>query len=558
MDIEREILETDILIVGAGPAGLAAAYKLARLVESDDALEMPEILVMEKSSYVGGHSLSGAVMDPRGIAELIPDFKELGAPLEAEVSSDSMYFLWKSGSLKFPLTPPSLNNHGCYIVSLNKFTGWMGQQVEARGIDIISGLAGFDLMIENGRVTGVQTVDMGLDKKGGKRSNFEAGSIIKAKVTILCEGVHGSLTRIAFEKIPKLVENSLPQAYLTGVKEVWEVPDGRIKAGQVAHTVGWPLPSREYGGGWVYGMSDNLVSVGYAMGLNSVDPTNDSHMKFQRYKTHPRIRRVLEGGTMLHYGAKAIPDNGFFSIPRLYHDGLLLCGDSAGFLNPSRLKGIHLAIKSGIMAAETVVDALKQNDFSSQILRSYQERFDQSWAKQELYKTRNFHAGFKGGLYSGLFHASLQILTGGRGLFNRRVNKRDHDYMLTRAEFERQFGHPPTKDTIKFDNLFNFDKLSDVYKSGTMHEEDQPSHLVIADYDICNKRCTEEFGNPCQHFCPANVYNMVDDEENPGRTKLELTPSNCVHCKTCDIADPYQVIRWVTPQGGEGPNYTNG
>jgi len=557
MEIEREILETDVLIVGAGPAGLATAYRLASLVEADDALEMPEILVMEKSSYAGGHSLSGAVMDPRGIVELIPDFKERGAPLEAEVSSDSMHLLWKSGSLKFPFTPPSLNNHGCYIVSLNKLTGWMSQQVEASGIDVFTGLAGFDLLLENGCVTGVQTVDMGLDKKGERRSNFEPGSIIKAKVTILCEGVHGSLTRLALEKIPELAEHSLPQAYLTGVKEVWEVPDGRIKAGQVIHTVGWPQPSREYGGGWVYGMSDNMVSVGYAVGLGSTDPTNDPHMKFQRYKTHPLVRRVLEGGTMLHYGAKAIPDNGFFAIPRLYHNGLLLCGDSAGFLNPARLKGIHLAIKSGIMAAETVVDALKQNDFSSQTLQGYQKRFDQSWAKPELYKTRNFHAGFKGGLYSGMLNGAIQILTGGRSMFNRRTNSRDHTYVLTRAEFEKRFGHPPAKETIKFDNLFSFDKLSDVYKSGTMHEEDQPSHLVIADYDICNVRCTEEYGNPCQHFCPASVYNIVDDEEKPGKTKLELTPSNCVHCKTCDIVDPYQVIRWVTPQGGEGPNYTN-
>lgn len=557
MEVEREILETDVLIVGAGPAGLAAAYKLARLVEADDALEMPEVLVMEKSSYVGGHSLSGAVMDPKGIAELIPDFKDRGAPLDAEVSSESMHILRKSGSLKFPFTPPSLNNHGCFVVSLNKFTGWMGQQVEECGIDIFAGLAGFDLLVENGCVTGVQTVDMGLDKKGEKRSNFEPGSIIKAKVTILCEGVHGSLTRMAFEKIPELVENSLPQSYLSGVKEIWEVPDARIKAGQVFHTGGWPQPLSQYGGGWLYGISDNMVSVGYAVGLNSADPTNDPHMKFQLYKTHPLIRKVLDGGTMLHYGAKAIPDNGFYAMPRLYHDGLLLCGDSAGFLNPARLKGIHLAIKSGIMAAETVVDALKQNDFSSQTLQGYQKRFDQSWARAELYKTRNFHAGFKGGLYSGLIHGVFQLLTGGRGLFDRRVNERDHKYMLTKADFKQRFGRLPSKETIKFDNLFNFDKLSDVYKSGTMHEEEQPSHLVIADYDICNQRCTEEYGNPCQHFCPASVYNIVDDEEKAGRTKLELTPSNCVHCKTCDIADPYQVIRWVTPQGGEGPNYTN-
>ncbi len=557
MDIEREVLETDVLIVGAGPAGLALAYRLAALVESDDEVEMPEILVMEKGAYAGSHSLSGAIMDPRGIAELIPDFADKGAPLEAAVSSDAMHYLSKRSGFKFPFMPPSLNNHGNYIVSLNKFTGWMAEQVEAKGIDIYTGLAGYDLLVENSRVTGVQTVDMGLDKKGNQRSNFEPGSIIKAKVTVLCEGVHGSLTRHAFEKIPQLTEGRLPQSYLTGVKEVWEVPDGRIKAGQVIHTIGWPQPRLEYGGGWIYGMSDNMVSIGYAVGLNSPDPTNDPHMKFQRYKMHPLVRKILEGGTMLHYGAKTVPDAGYYSMPKLYHDGLLLCGDSAGFMNPQKLKGVHLAIKSGVMAAETLHECLRVSDYSVNVLQNYQKRFESSWAKKELYQTRNFHASFKGGLWAGLFHGAIQILTGGRGLFNRRENKADHTYMLKIEDYQKRFGRAPEKIAVKLDNEYTFDKLTDVYKSGSTHEEDQPPHLVIADYDICNNRCTEEYGNPCQHFCPAHVYEMVDDPDRPGKLKLQLTPSNCVHCKTCDITDPYQVIRWVTPQGGEGPNYTN-
>lgn len=556
MGIEREVLDTDILIVGAGPAGLACAFKIAELIEKES-LNMPEILVMDKGSYVGAHSLSGAVMDPKGIAELIPDYKEKHAPLESEVSSEAMYYLKENSAIKFPFMPSSLNNHGNYIISLNKFTGWMAEQVEAKGIDIYAGLAGYELLVEDSKVTGVQTVDMGLDKEGKPKSNFEPGSIIKAKITILCEGVHGSLTRQAFEKIPSLREKSLPQVYLTGVKEVWEVPEGRIKAGQVIHTIGFPQPSYEYGGGWIYGMSDKMVSVGYAVGLNSPDSTNDPHMKFQRYKTHPLLKKILSGGKMLHYGAKTIPDNGYYSMPRLYADGLLLGGDSAGFLNPQKLKGVHLAIKSGIMAANTIIDGLKANDFSSTVLRKYQERFDNSWAKEELYKSRNFHAGFKGGLFSGLFHAAIQIATGGRDLFDRRVNKKDYEYMLTIENYRKRFGHDPLKKTVKFDNEYTFDKLTDVYKSGTMHEEEQPSHLQISDFDICNNRCTEEYGNPCQHFCPAHVYEMVDDPDRPGKQKLQLTPSNCVHCKTCDIVDPYQVIRWVTPQGGEGPNYTN-
>ncbi len=558
MDIERETLETDILIVGAGPAGLALAYKLAELIEADDSVEMPEILVMEKGAYAGAHALSGAVMDPKGLAELIPDYAEKGAPLEAPVSGDTMYYLSsEQGSFKFPFMPPSLNNHGNYIVSLNKLTGWLAEQVEAKGIDVFAGLAGYDLLVENDRVVGVQTVDMGLDKEGNPKSNFEPGSIVKAKVTVLCEGVRGSLTRQAFEKIPQLTEGRLPQAYLTGVKEVWEVPEGRIKAGQVIHTIGWPQPSNEYGGGWIYAMSDTMVSVGYAVGLNSPNPTNDPHMKFQRYKSHPVVKKILEGGTMLHYGAKTIPDNGYYSMPKLFHDGLLLCGDSAGFLNPMKLKGIHLAIKSGMLAAETLVECIKNGDYSIHGLRKYEELFEDSWAKQELFRSRNFHAGFKGGLWSGMFHAAMQMVTGGRGLFDRRENKPDHTYMLTREEYRKRFGKLPEKIAIKFDNEYTFDKLTDVYKSGSTHEEDQPPHLVIADPDICTNRCTEEYGNPCQHFCPAQVYEMVEDPEREGKMKLQLTPSNCVHCKTCDIADPYQVIRWVTPQGGEGPNYTN-
>lgn len=557
MQIDREILETDILIVGAGVAGLSTAYKIAKLVEEDGTVEMPETLIIDKGAFTGAHSLSGAVMDPKAIAELIPDFKDKGAPLEAEVSAESLHYLNKNGSTKFPFTPPSMNNHGNYVISLNKFTAWMGEQVENLGLDIFAGMAGFDLLIEDGKVSGVQTVDMGLNKEGEPKSNFEPGSIIKAKVIVLCEGVHGSLTKIALNKLPELTENALPQVYLTGVKEVWEVPENRIKAGQVIHTFGYPQENCEYGGGWVYGMSDTMASVGFAVGLNSPNPQNDPHLKFQLYKNHPLLKKILEGGSMLHYGAKTIPDNGYYSMPRLYHDNLLLCGDSAGFLNPAKLKGIHLAIKSGIMAAETIFDCIKKDDFSKESLSAYQDRFEKSWAKKELFKSRNFHAAFKKGLFSGLFHTGLQMITGGKGIFERRTNKPDHEYMLKIDQYQKKYGSTPSKPDIKFDNKYLFDKLTDVYKSGTNHEEEQPAHLVISDYDICNNRCTEEYGNPCVHFCPAHVYEMVEDDNDASKLRLMLTPSNCVHCKTCDIADPYQVINWVTPQGGEGPNYTN-
>lgn len=557
MAIDRDIIETDILIVGAGPAGLAVAYRLGQLLQQNADTPRPEIMLMDKGSYVGAHALSGAVMDPRGIRELIPDFVEKGAPLESPVTTDSVYFLREQGAFKSPISPPSLRNHGNYVISLNKFTGWMAQQVEALGIDLYAGLAGFDLTVEDGAVKGIQTVDLGLDKDGSPKSNFEPGSLVQARVTVLCEGVHGSLTRHAFEKIPELTKDSQPQSYLTGVKEVWEVPAGRIKAGAVIHTAGWPQPNNEYGGGWVYGMSDTMVSVGYCVGLDSPDPTNDPHMKFQRYKTHKVIRDILQGGTMLHYGAKTIPVAGYYAIPKLYHDGLMLCGDSAGLLNPSRLKGIHTAIKSGMMAAETLFEAVKAQDFSVKTLKGYADRYDRSWVKSELWSCRNFHSAFKGGLFGAVLDIGVQMVTGGRGLSDHKPHERDHTYMLKIADYREKFGAAPAKVEVRLDNQFTFDKVTDVYKSGTKHEEHQPSHLVIADFDICNSRCTQEYGNPCQHFCPASVYNMVDDSSRPGKLKLELTPSNCVHCKTCDIADPYQVIRWVTPQGGEGPNYTN-
>jgi len=558
MDIEREILETDILIVGAGPAGLAAAYTLATRLAAHPDVKRPEMVIMEKGAFPGAHSLSGAVLDPRGLAELIPDFVAKGAPLEAPVCSDSFYYLTEGGAFKFPINPPPLNNHGNYIISLNKVTAWLAEQVEAAGIsDLYSGMAGYDLLVEDGTVVGVQTVDMGLDKDGTPKSSFSPGSIIRAKVTVLCEGVHGSLTRHALEKIPQLLEGREPQSYLTGVKEVWEVPEGRIAPGAVIHTLGWPQPSYEYGGGWIYGMANRQVSVGYCVGLDSPDPTNDPHMKFQRYKTHKVVRRILEGGTMLHAGAKTMPVAGYYAVPKLYHSGLLLCGDSAGLLNPQRLKGIHLAIKSGIMAGETLFEAARTGDYSIVTLKQYSDQFEISWAKTEMYGSRNFHAGFRGGVVPGLFHGAMQMITGGRGLFDKRKHGRDHTYMLKKADYARRFGHEPKKIEIKFDNQYTYDKLTDVYKSGTKHEEHQPPHLVIADYDICNNRCSEEYANPCQNFCPASVYNMVDDAARPGKKKLELTPSNCVHCKTCDIADPYQVIRWVTPQGGEGPNYTD-
>jgi len=557
MNIQRETLEVDILVVGAGPAGLSFGYHLANLVKnSSGKIPMPEIMIIEKGSYVGAHALSGAVMDPRGMKELMPDFMEKGFPYERVVGPDSLYFMTENSAFKFPFLPKPFRNHGFYVISLNKVAGWMAEQVEATGINIFPSTGGFELLIEDSKVTGVRTVDLGLDKEGHPKSNFEPGSLLKAKVTILAEGVHGSLTKEAIEKL-NLRERKLPQAYLTGVKEVWEIPEGRLRDGEIIHTFGWPLPNEEYGGGFIYSMSGKMAAVGYALGINSPNPTSDAHYKFQLFKTHPLVKKIFEGGTMLHYGAKTIPEGGYYAMPRLYHDGLLLTGDAAGFLNSARLKGVHLAIKSGMMAAETVFEALGKDDFSSSTRRGMETIFEKSWARDELYSIRNYHAGFEDGLVMGMMNYGMQMISRGKGLFDRIKTEPDYKHMMPLQEFIARQGDTAVKKTLKFDNKYLYDKLTDVYHSGTKHEEEQPPHLVISDYDICNGICAETFGNPCQHFCPAQVYEMVDDPDRPGKKKLQLTPSNCVHCKTCDIADPYQIITWVTPEGGGGPNYTN-
>jgi len=551
-DMERDVLEVDVLIVGAGPAGLACAYHLMKKAEQAG-VEPPATLVIEKGAHPGAHSLSGAVMDPRGIRQLMPDFIAQGMPFQAEAGPDSFRYMTQKGYFKLPITPPGMGNDGNYIISLNKFTGWLAEKTEALGVEIYPGTGAFDLIVEDGKTVGIQTVDVGHDKKGNQKASFEPGTVIKANVTVLAEGVRGSLMKQAREKLT-VFDNSIHQAYLTGVKEVWEVPENRLAEGEIIHTFGAPLPSYQYGGGFVYSMSEKMISIGFAVSLNSPDPTNDPHRWFQKFKTHPSIKKILDDGEMLHYGAKTIPEGGYYAMPRLYDSNLLIIGDSAGFLNAVRLKGIHLAIESGMMAAETILEASQKGEYSSEILSSMQTRFENSAARDELYKVRNYHQGFEGGMLSGMIHYAMQFVTGGRGLFDRRETPPDHEHVKKFDDFFSGGKKPPAP--IKYDGKLTFDKLTDVYKSGAKHEEDQPSHLVIADFDICNNRCTEEYGNPCQYFCPAQVYEMVENEEGEGE-HLQLTPSNCVHCKTCDIADPYQIITWVVPEDGGGPNYEN-
>jgi electron-transferring-flavoprotein dehydrogenase len=489
--------------------------------------------------------------------QLMPDWRDSGAPVESPVSSDSMLMLSAKGGFKMPFTPPPLKNHGKSVVSLNRLVRWMGEQAESKGVEIFPGFPGAKLVRDGDKVTGVQLQDAGLDKNGEQKGAYEPGAILQGKCVVLCEGSRGSMTKQLVEDLK--LDGQNPQVYAIGVKEVWEVPAGQCPPGTVVHTLGYPLKSDTFGGGWIYGMGQSsggkdMVSIGLVVGLDYKDPSLDPHHEFQRYKLHPKVRPHIEGGKMLHYGAKSLPERGLYSMPKLYGDGFLICGDAGGFLNGMRLKGIHLAIRSGMLAAETIFDGLAAGgEFGADVTKSYDDKFRADWSHQELRTARNFHQGFHGGRLMGLIGAVFNILFGGLGfLFRDKLkSKAGHEYMRTLGEYHG--GSKPDRAKLPEDGILTFDKLTDVYSSGTEHEEDQPCHLVVADTDICHTRCASEYGNPCQHFCPAAVYEMEPNEA--GEERLKINASNCVHCKTCDIMDPYQIINWVTPEGGGGPAY---
>jgi electron-transferring-flavoprotein dehydrogenase len=558
--VQRETLDVDVVIVGAGPAGLAAAYKLAQLVAAHNAsaaekkIEPLSIAVLEKGKEIGSHGLSGAVMDPRGIGELIPDWLERGCPVEAPVGEDGFWYLTESVKLAAPILPPQLQNHGNYVISIGELVRWMAPIVAGMGVDLFPEFAATRVLFENGRAVGVRTGDKGIDKNGKPKPNFEPGIDIRAKIVILAEGPRGTLTK-QLAGMFDLYAGKNPQTYAVGVKELWQLPDDRFPAGNVIHTLGWPLDMDTFGGSFIYGMKERIVDLGLVVGLDYRNPTLDPHHEFQRFKLHPAIRSILQGGKMIAAGAKVVPEGGYFAMPKMFGDGFMIIGDSAGFVNGTRFKGIHLGIKSGMLAAETALHALINENYSAAQLSEYEALFENSWAKDELWSQRNFHQAFEYGQLAGILNAGLGIVTGGRGfgLINRLEGHSGHEQM---QRIQRYFGtedpHPPSK--MKFDNTYTFDKVTDVYYGGVVHEENQPAHLLILDPEVCITRCTEEFGNPCFNFCPANVYEPKPTADGRGRVPF-LNFTNCFHCKTCDIMDPYQVITWVPPEGGGGPDY---
>jgi electron-transferring-flavoprotein dehydrogenase len=551
--VTRETLEVDVLVVGGGPAGLSAALRLSQL-QKERGGEPLAIAVLEKAREIGAHSLSGAVLDPSALVRLVPDFKAKGAPLAAEVGHEAVYFLTRGGKLRFPLIPPPFKNHGNYVISINSFVKWMGGLVEAEGIDTFAGFPATELLYDGERVIGVRTGDRGIGRDGQRKAAFEPGVDIHAKVTILCDGVRGNLTKTLVNRA-KLDEGRLPQLYAIGIKELWEIPSGRLSAGTVMHTLGYPLRTEEFGGAFIYALPDGLLSIGFVTGINSRDPMFDPHLAFQRFKQHPFTSALLEGGKMVRYGAKALPEGGWHTIPRPYADGVLIAGDAGGFVNSVRLKGIHLAMQTGMFAAETAFAAVRSNDVSAATLRDYETRIAASDVRAELYRVRNVHQAFDHGLLAGMIVAGASLVTGGWWVRDPLRVRPGHERMVTLAEYYP--GNRPNPDVpvhpVKLDRKLTFDKLTNVHYSGTRHAEDQPSHLIVHDTDICRTRCREEYGNPCTRFCPANVYEMVDAGD--GTKRLQINASNCVHCKTCDIMDPYQIIDWVPPEGGGGPTY---
>lgn len=553
-----ESMQADVVIVGGGVAGLSTAIHLHNLISKH---KEPDILVLEKGSQIGSHSFSGAILNICALKELLQPSEvsqALSFAMATPVERESVYYLGSDYKVKFPMIPPPLKNHGHHIISLSLLNRWLGQKAEHIGISVFPGFAATQALYEGNQVVGVKTGDRGRNKQGLKKSNFEEGIQLKAKITIFAEGPRGSLFRQVAEHL-QLREGKAPDTYSEGLKEIIQMPRGSTPPGEVIHTLGHPL-TETVGGTFLYTLEEDQLVLGLVGYLGTQDPLFNPHLLLQKLKTHPFIYRKIQGGEVIAYGGKVIPAGGWYAMPRLYHDGMMVVGDTAGFVDDQKLKGIHLAMKSGMLAAETACEALMQNNFSSEVLQMYEKKVMDSYIKKELYKVRHFHRTLNKGLFTSAPLLALQELMKGHSLLGK--EKVDKDAHTTEPvldmwgvdrenHLENQLPRPDGK-------LF-FDKLSSVNLTGTKHDEDSPNHLLLQDGNICQDVCYEKYRSPCHFFCPAHVYEMVPDETsaNHQKKKLQINYTNCIHCKTCDIKCPFDNILWTPPEGGGGPNYQN-
>ena len=541
-EIVREELSYDVVIVGAGPAGLSTAIKLKQLNTE------LSVCILEKSSEVGAHILSGNVFETKALDELIPNWKDLDSPIKTDVRSEDFLFYTNNKSIKIPnfLLPKALQNHGNYIISLSNLCKWLGEFAENLGVEIFPGFAASKLIYdESNQVIGVQTGDMGLDKENNPKDNFEPGINIKGKVTVLSEGCRGHLGKEALKKFNLDKNNKSPQQYGIGFKEIWEISPENHSLGKVSHSVGWPLSNDIYGGSFCYHAENNQIYLGYVIGLDYKNPYLSPYDEFQQFKTHPDVKKLLQGGKRISYGARALIEGGLQSLPQMHMPGALLIGCDAGTLNMPKIKGSHTAMKSGIIAAEVIENHISKNED----LSSYEDKFKNSWVHKELHQARNVKPSFQWGLIPAMIFTGIdQKLFGGKLPFTLQHKHADHETLIP-AKDAKKITYP------KYDGVLTFDKPSSVYLSGTNHADDQPCHLLLNDKDLSTTYTIEQYDEPAQRYCPAGVYEVEFDEELQKKV-LKINSQNCIHCKTCDIKEPSQNIEWVTPEGGGGPIYS--